>query len=495
MQYTINSGAIAKQRTDLLIINVCNGQVPRDAGFKALDQSTDGLLSKLIKRGDVGTSFGASCLIPDTGSKAAAARILLINCGDDCDMAPSQYVKLMQAVFKATKGLAIKDMVLATLDIPVKDSDMAWKILQSIWACASSLYQFDTFKKTKPPQPTLKKLTLAIADNAKHRQAVKEAKAIVNGMATARTLGDTPPNVCTPTYLASAARQLANKHAKMSAKILNEAQMAKLGMHLLLSVSQGSKQGAKLIILEYKGAAKTEKPLVLVGKGITFDTGGINLKPSANMEEMKYDMMGAASVLGAIQAAAEIGVKQNIVAIVAAAENFPAYEATKPSDIIKSMSGQTVEILNTDAEGRLILADALTYAERYKPKAVLTVATLTGAIIVALGNHTTGLFTDNDKLAHSLSAAGDASFDRVWRLPIWECYQEMLKNDFADMGNISKGPGAGSITAACFLSRFASAYDWAHLDVAGTAFGWQTGIRGATGRPVPLLTRFLLDYK
>jgi leucyl aminopeptidase len=299
-----------------------------------------------------------------------------------------------------------------------------------------------------------------------------------------------PANVCTPAYLAESAVKL-GRECRLAVEVLEQKDMEKLGMDSLLSVSRGSHQPPKFVILRYSGAGKKDRPVVLVGKGITFDTGGISIKPSAEMDEMKFDMCGAASVLGTLRAVAELGLKLNVIGLVPACENMPGGAATKPGDIVTSLSGQTIEILNTDAEGRLILADALTYAERFEPQAVVDIATLTGACVIALGHVCSGLFANKDDLARELLAAGAESWDRAWQLPLWEDYQEQLKSNFADFANIG-GRAAGSVTAACFLSRFARKYDWAHLDIAGTA--WKSGKeKGATGRPVPLLTTFLMN--
>jgi leucyl aminopeptidase len=312
---------------------------------------------------------------------------------------------------------------------------------------------------------------------------------MATGVSLAKDLGNLPANVCTPTYLAQQARKIAREW-KLQFEVLERKDMETLGMGSLLSVAQGSHQPPKLIVLSYAGGPKKAKPVVLVGKGITFDTGGISLKPSAEMDEMKFDMCGAASVLGALRACAEMKLKLNVVGIIPTTENMPGGGATKPGDIVTSMSGQTIEVLNTDAEGRLILCDALTYAERFEPAAVVDIATLTGACVIALGHVAIGLFSNKESLARELLAAGDEAYDRAWHMPLWDDYQEPLKSNFADMANIGGRPG-GSITAACFLSRFAKKFDWAHLDIAGTA--WNSGKeKGATGRPVALLVSFLM---
>jgi len=295
-----------------------------------------------------------------------------------------------------------------------------------------------------------------------------------------------------PDYLGKQALQLAKKSKLLTTQVLSEAQMKRLGMHSLLSVGNGSAQSSALIVMQYKGAAASERPHVIVGKGITFDTGGISLKGGLGMDEMKFDMCGAASVLGVMNALCELKPKMNVIGVIASAENMPSGTATKPGDVVTTMSGQTVEILNTDAEGRLVLCDALTYVERFKPKSVVDIATLTGACITALGSVCSGLMSSDDKLAQTLYQCGLDSLDPVWRLPLWEEYQEQLKSNFADIANIG-GPKAGTVTAGCFLARFTKKYTWAHLDIAGTAW-LQGNEKGATGRPVPLLLEYLLNH-
>jgi leucyl aminopeptidase len=311
------------------------------------------------------------------------------------------------------------------------------------------------------------------------------------GVRLAKDLANLPGNVCTPSYLAEQAEHVGKRYKKLKVKVLGEKDIEELGMGAFISVSRGSEEPARFIIMEYTGASAKTKPYVLVGKGLTFDAGGISIKPSANMDEMKYDMCGGASVIGAIAAAAELQLPLNIVALVPASENLPSGAANKPGDIVKSMAGLTIEILNTDAEGRLLLCDALNYAQRYEPAAVIDVATLTGACVVALGRHPSGLWSNDESLAAAVSEAGETALDRVWRMPLWDEYQDQLKSNFADLANIG-GPDGGSVTAACFLSRFTKDYPWAHVDIAGTA--WKSGAeKGATGRPVPLLVQYLLD--
>jgi leucyl aminopeptidase len=346
--------------------------------------------------------------------------------------------------------------------------------------------------KSENSGPALRRLALSV-DRAAHKSAaagLEQGLAVTHGVSLARDLGNLPPNVCTPSYLAGEARELAKRY-RMKATVLGREDMERLGMRTLLSVAQGSAEPPRFITLEYNGGPKNVKPVVLVGKGITFDTGGISIKPAAEMDEMKFDMCGAAAVLGTMKAAGEMRLPVNLVGAIPTTENMPGGRATRPGDVVKSLSGQTVEILNTDAEGRLILCDALTYVERFRPAVVIDIATLTGACVIALGHVATGLFANDEALAHEVVAAGEGACDRVWRLPLWEDYQEQLKSNFADFANIGGRP-AGAVTAACFLSRFASKYKWAHLDIAGTA--WKSGKeKGATGRPVPLLTQFLIN--
>ncbi|CAB9542579.1 Cytosol aminopeptidase PepA (EC [Bathymodiolus brooksi thiotrophic gill symbiont] len=390
---------------------------------------------------------------------------------------------------KTVKELAItlaktaNQFGLTDLFIPTLEVDDFIQITTQ--AMANNDYQVQKIDLNAPEENTLQSITFEHGEQAD----IDKALAIVNGMALARTLGDLPSNICTPTYLASTAQNLA-KTFDLTCEILEEAEMDKLGMGSLLSVSKGSIEPPKLISLSYNGNGNT-KPIVLVGKGVTFDSGGISLKPGTAMDEMKYDMCGAASVLGTMRAVAEMKLKVNLTIVVPAVENMPAHNASKPGDVIKSMSGQTIEILNTDAEGRLILCDALTYVEKYNPDVVIDVATLTGAVIIALGKHRSGLMSNEQDLADDIISASKVALDGVWQLPLDEEYDELLKSNFADMANIG-GREASSVTAACFLARYTQKYRWAHLDIAGTA--WLSGVKkGATGRPVALLTQFVLD--
>lgn len=467
---------------------------------KQLDRAAGGAIARLLKRGDIKGEWAQILLVPELAG-INAERVLLVGVGNGDAVSEADYRKLVQTVLSALIDCKVDEAHWLLESIKVKDRDEAWQLTQLAMALALREYRYtETLSKPKPAS-ALRKLIVANATSAVAHTAMQRGTAIGHGMNVARNLGDLPPNICTPTYLATQARSFgrkhnANKSNKLSVKILEEKAMRELGMGSLLSVSAGSDQPAKLIVIEYqgnksRGGKRGAQPQVLVGKGITFDSGGISLKPGAKMDEMKFDMCGAASVFGTLHAIVELELPINVVGIVAASENLPSGRATKPGDVVTSMSGQTIEILNTDAEGRLVLCDALTYAARFKPAAVIDIATLTGACVVALGKHASGLFSNRDDFAQELLAAGQAIGDRAWQLPLWDDYQKQLDSNFADMANIG-GPGGGSITAACFLARFAKDYRWAHLDIAGTA--WDEGSnKGATGRPVGLLTQYLIS--
>jgi leucyl aminopeptidase len=401
---------------------------------------------------------------------------------------------VINAIASALAASGARDVEICAADIPIKGRDLAWKVRQMALLLGNSEYRFDRLKSgKKPAHKGLRKIAVNVAkgDAARARKAIDEAVAINAGMNLARDLGNLPANICTPTYLAKQARELARGDKRLSVNVLEEADMKRLKMGSLLSVSAGSRQAAKLIAMEYRGAASSEQPVVLVGKGVTFDTGGISLKPGGAMDEMKFDMCGAASVFGTLKAVTQMQLPVNVIGIVPATENMPDGIATKPGDVVTSMSGQTIEILNTDAEGRLILCDALTYAAKYKPRCVIDIATLTGACIIALGKVPSAVLGNNPALINGLIKSGQQIEDKIWELPLWDEYQDQLKSNFADMANIG-GRDAGTITAACFLSRFTKDYKWAHLDIAGTA--WKSGEdKGATGRPVPLLTQYILN--
>ncbi|HNG58716.1 MAG TPA: leucyl aminopeptidase [Cellvibrionaceae bacterium] len=458
--------------------------------YKRLDSTSQDTINRLIKAGDFTFKPGQMVWI-NTPAKAAYQRLLLVCLGASAsELSLKDYTQSLQAVARTLATRPVGSAILYLNGIEGLSSHTL-----GFWAAevfSKQAYRYTTTKKPKDGVHDLKSLHLSLPKNQNKaaNQGILEGEAVGHGINLARQLGNLPGNICTPTFLAQEAERLAKTDKKFSVKILDEKALSKLGTGSLLSVSRGSAEPPRLIVLEYKG--KTSKqPHVLVGKGVTFDTGGISLKPGAGMDEMKFDMCGAASVLGTLAALSQMQAAVHVVGIIAAVENMPGSRATKPGDVVTSLSGQTIEILNTDAEGRLILCDALTYAERYKPKTVVDIATLTGACVVALGHHASGLFANNQALANALLSAGEAAQDRAWQLPLWDDYQKGLESNFADMANIG-GREGGSITAACFLSRFTKAYSWAHLDIAGTA--WHSGgAKGATGRPVGLLVHYLLN--
>ncbi len=492
MEFIVKSIRPETLKTATLVIPVGEGRTLGEIG-KAVDAASAGAISALLKRGDLAGKLGQTLLARNLAG-LKAERILLVGSGKDSELSDRQLRKLLTATYAVLKTLGGGDATLALQDLQVKGRDAYGKTRLMVETLADGGYQFDRFKSQKADASALKKLTLLSdkADQADVERATRQAQAIAAGMALTRDLGNLPPNLCHPSYLAEEAKALGKAYKNLKVEILDEKKLKELGMGAFLAVAQGSDQPPRLIVLNYQGGKKTEKPYALVGKGITFDTGGISIKPSAGMDEMKYDMCGAASVFGTLKAVLELQLPINLVCLLACAENMPSGGATRPGDIVTTMSGQTVEILNTDAEGRLVLCDTLTYAERFKPQAVIDIATLTGACIVALGSNVSGLMGNNDELVQQILAAGLTADDRAWQLPLYDEYQEQLDSPFADIANIG-GPKAGTITAGCFLSRFAKAYNWAHLDIAGTA--WISGgkEKGATGRPVPMLTQYLLD--
>jgi leucyl aminopeptidase len=492
VEFSIKSGSPEKQRSACVVVGVYESRKLTLAA-ELLDKAADGYISGIVRRGDMEGKSGSTLLLQNVPG-TLCERVLLVGLGKEKDFREKEFTTAIRNTVKTLNETGAFDASIFLTELPVKKRSIGWRIRQATMVAFDATYKFDQFKSKKDEvRRPLRKLTLAVERRNEltlAEEALAQGLAIAEGMAMTKTLGNLPANICHPTYLAEQAQAMA-KEFNLGCEILERADMEKLGMHSLLSVSQGSRQPPKLIVLSYKGAKASDKPIVLVGKGVTFDTGGISLKPGAEMDEMKYDMCGAASVLGTMQAVARMALPINLTIVVPATENMPDGMATRPGDIVTSMSGQTIEILNTDAEGRLILCDALTYAERFEPDTVIDVATLTGACVVALGHIATGLFSNKDALARDLLDAGDESYDRAWHMPLWDDYQELLKSPFADMGNIG-GRWGGSITAACFLSRFTKKYEWAHLDIAGTA--WKSGAdKGATGRPVPLLTHYLMQ--
>ncbi|GGO81720.1 cytosol aminopeptidase [Marinobacterium nitratireducens] len=492
MDFEILSGAIEGLETELLVVGIEAGGVLTPAA-RNLDTASGGYLSDIVGSGDIRGAVAESLLLHHVPG-VRARRVLLLGLGQDCERNDRNYRKQVRAAFDAIRKIRARDVLFA-LDVPcIAATDMYRQSRLLIeWGCAE-LYRYDQTKSGKAEPQALAQVRILLPENAAEagRQALADGAAIANGVALARDLGNLPGNVCTPSYLAEQAVRLAQECDRVSTSVLDERDMAALGMGSLLAVGNGSDQPSKLIVIQYNGSDDPDaQPHVLVGKGITFDTGGISLKPGAAMDEMKFDMCGAASVLGTLNAVAEMALPINVVGIVAAAENMPGSRALKPGDVVTTLSGQTVEVLNTDAEGRLVLCDALTYAGRFKPKTVVDIATLTGACSIALGSHACGLLANDDALAGDLLSAGSFAADRAWRLPLWDEYQEQLDSNFADIANLG-GPAAGTITAACFLSRFAGAFRWAHLDIAGVARN-SGKEKGATGRCVPLLSQYLLE--
>ena len=492
MEFNIKSGQPEKQRTACLILGVFESRRLSPPAM-AVDQASEKYLSGLLRRGDMEGRRGQSLLLHHVPG-ALAERILLIGCGKEDELNARGYLTIIKNSIAALRRTGAREAVNYLAELDFKQRDPGWRLREAVKTSAHTLYEFNELKTRDKKKRRLAKLAFTVPSRRelpRAEAALNEGRVIANGIRLTRDLGNRPGNICTPAYLARRAVELGKGHRSLTVNVLDEAAMKKLGMGSLLSVAQGSKQPAKLITLEYKGAKKTDKPVLLIGKGVTFDTGGISLKPPAQMDEMKYDMCGAASVLGTLSAVAELGLAINVVGVIPAVENMPGGRATKPGDIFTSLSGQTVEVLNTDAEGRLILCDALTYSQKFRPEVVIDIATLTGACVIALGKHATGLMSNHEPLAADLLAAGEESCDRAWQLPIWDEYQQQLNSNFADMANIG-GRDAGTITAACFLSRFTENYHWAHLDIAGTA--WLSGRdKGATGRPVGLLTQYILN--
>ncbi len=494
MEFTVKSGNPEKQRTACLVLGVYESRRLTPAADQ-FDSACGGYLGNLLRRGDLEGKPGQSLLLFSV-PEALCERVLLVGCGRERDLDDRRFRQILNNTATTLNDTGATEAVLYLTDLAVKGRDLNWKIRQAVEAVEETRYRFDSLKSKKDaPRRPLRKIILSVPGRRElpgGEQAVQEGIAIAAGVKLVKDLGNLPPNICTPAYLAEQASALAQEFPILRVEVLEEADMERLGMGALLAVTRGSVQPAKLIRLEYRQGTEAQKPYILVGKGVTFDTGGISLKPGENMDEMKYDMCGAASVLGTLRACAELQLPLNIIGLIPAVENMPGGRASRPGDIVTSLSGQTIEILNTDAEGRLILCDALTYAESDEPAAVIDIATLTGACIIALGRHPHGLFSNHPPLAHALQAAGHAAADRVWELPLWEDYQEALDSNFADMANVASNRDGGAIMAACFLSRFAKKFHWAHLDIAGTA--WKSGkTKGATGRPVPLLTQYLLD--
>ena len=492
MDYFTTTSNAAKRATDCVIVGVYErGKL--SAGATDIDVASNGELRRLVKSGDVSSKPGRCVLLTNvTGVKAT--RVAVVGLGKPTELNTRTFCRAVAAAIASVSESKCND-VLNTLTLEsVGDASAYYLARQTVQTIGDVLYRFTQMKsERKNATMPLRKVGLSVAsrgDAGKATLGAKHGDAIVEGMSLAKDLGNLPPNVCTPTYLARAAQKLAKGNGKLTTRVINESDMKRLGMHSLLSVTAGTNEPARLIVMQYKNGGKS-KPLVLVGKGVTFDSGGISLKPGPAMDEMKYDMCGAAGVIGTMATVAALKLPVNLNVVVPAVENLPGSKATVPGDIVKSMSGQTIEILNTDAEGRLILCDALTYSRRFKPDTIIDVATLTGACVIALGHHHTGVMSHDDSLADEIVTSGVNAFDRAWRLPLSDEYAEQLKSNFADFANVG-GRDGGAITAGCFLGKFTDGLKWAHLDIAGTA--WKSGQKkGATGRPVPLLAEFVLS--
>ncbi len=492
MEFSVKSGSPEKQRTACIVVGVYE---PRRLSGVAeqLDKVSEGFISNLLRRGDLEGKSGQMLLLHNVPN-VLSERVLLVGCGKERELDERQYKQIIEKTIQTLNDTGSMEAVCFLSELNVKGRDTYWKVRQAIEAAQSSIYAFNHLKTRKDePRRPLRKLVFNVPSRRElplGEKAVAHGMAVAKGMNLCRDVANMPPNICTPTYLAEQCSELAERYDSLSFSAVTEQEMEELGMNAYLAVGRGSANESVLSLLHYNGGGD-QAPIVLVGKGLTFDSGGLSIKPAANMDEMKYDMGGAASVLGVMQAIAELQLPINVIGALAGCENMPDGRSYRPGDILTTMSGQTVEVLNTDAEGRLVLCDTLTYVERFEPEAVIDIATLTGACVVALGNHASGLMSTHNPLASELLTAAEQSGDRIWRLPLWEEYQTALESPFADMNHLG-GREAGAITAGCFLSRFTKKYNWAHLDIAGTA--WQSGAKkGATGRPVPLLTQFMIN--
>lgn len=495
MEFLVKSGSPEKQRVGCVVVGIFDRRKPSPQA-EILDDACEGAIASVMRRGDMDGKLGQTAMLHNLPGMFCD-RILLVGCGKEREFEERQYRRVLRAAAQRLDRVGGVDAANYLTELNVKGrDDFNWSVKQAVLVTQDVFYRFESCRGSdyKARERKLSRLTFQVprrSDLPAGEAGMREGEAIARGVELAKTLGNLPGNICTPTYLARQAEELAQTYSGLTTRVIEEAEMEELGMGALLAVSRGSREPAKLIVMEHMQGPKDQKPTILVGKGLTFDAGGISLKPGAEMDEMKFDMCGGATVFGVMRAASELNLPINLVGVVPSSENLPDGDAVKPGDILTSMSGQTIEILNTDAEGRLILCDALTWVERnYSPAAVVDIATLTGACVIALGSHAAGLFSNNRKLGRSLRDAGDLIGDRAWPLPLWEEYQSQLNSNFADFANVG-GRQAGAITAASFLHRFTRKMRWAHLDIAGVA--WNKGARkGATGRPVGLLSEFLI---
>lgn len=493
MEFHVKSGSPEKQRSACIVVGVFE---PRrlTAVAEQLDVISEGYISNLLRRGDLEGKPGQVLLLHHVPN-VLSERVLLVGCGKERELDERQYKQIIARTISTLNETGSMEAVCFLTEMHVKGRDTYWKVRQAVETAQNALYTFTQLKsKHDEARRPLRKIVFNVPTRRElttGERAVEHGLAVAAGMYTCKDVANMPPNICNPQYLYERAKDLEEKYDNILVERIGEKEMANLNMNSYLAVGRGSENESVMSVIHYKGGAASHDPIVLVGKGLTFDSGGISLKPGEAMDEMKYDMGGAAGVLGTMHALAELQLPINVIGVLAGCENMPDANAYRPGDILTTMSGQTVEVLNTDAEGRLVLCDALTYVERFDPDTVIDVATLTGACVIALGKHATGLMSNHNPLAHELINASEQSSDRAWRLPLWDDYQEQIESPFADMANIGGRP-AGTITAACFLSRFTKKYHWAHMDIAGTA--WNSGKnKGSTGRPVPMLTQFLMN--
>lgn len=493
MEFSVKNSNLEQQDTGCLVIGVYESHHLSPAA-QQVDKLSEGYLTNLLKKGDLEGNVGQTLLLHHVPN-VPAERVLLVGCGKEHELTERQYKQIIQKTIQTLNETGATETLSFLTDLQIQNRNLYWNIRFAIETISEHLYAFNSFKSIPPQnQHKLNKLIFNVTEaqitNAK--EALTHGQAVAFGVKVAKDVANCPPNVCNPKYLSELAKELDNKYEKITTTVINEAQMAELGMNAYLAVSRASENEAFLSIIEYKGNSdKNVKPIVLVGKGLTFDSGGLSIKPAEAMDEMKYDMCGAASVYGTMKAIAEMQLPLNVIGVLAGCENAVDGKSYRPGDILTTMNGLTVEVLNTDAEGRLVLCDTLTYVERFEPELVIDIATLTGACMIALGNHNSGLMSSDNQLAQDLLNAAQQADDKAWRLPLGEEYQEQLKSNFADLANIG-GRLGGAITAGQFLSNFTKKYTWAHLDIAGTA--WKSGAaKGATGRPVSLLSQFLIN--
>ena len=491
MNFLVKHGDISKQKTDCLVLFIWQGKAQTEC-VQTFDKLTNNAITNLIKSGDFQGKIGETLILHHLPN-IAAKKILLIGVGERKTHSLNQVKQITQSIAKSNIFLTSKQITISLTNLT--KSNCYEFVKQFVETTQYHHYRFDQYKTTKAPAIKTEKVTLCLTDKNCIEQAelaVKHAIAIANGVAATREMADQPSNVCNAKYLAEQAKQLADQTKTLKVSLYDEKAMAKLNMNAYLAVGRGSANESIMTVIEYQGAAnKKAKPFVFVGKGLTFDSGGISIKPAASMDEMKYDMCGAATVFGVMKTVAELNLPINVVGVMAGCENMPGGNAYRPGDILTTMSGKTVEVLNTDAEGRLVLCDVLTFVERFNPQSVIDIATLTGACIIALGHHYTGLLGNNDKLLNELTKAANQSHDKAWQLPIDDDFKSQIKSTCADIANVG-GRDGGTITAACFLSYFTEKYHWAHLDIAGTA--WNSGAqKGATGRPVAMLAQYLIN--